>query len=333
MKLISKIIILIFVLALFQTADARWVKRDSNTLAWLKTVHFIDANTGFIGGSSGTLLKTFDGGKSWKESPKFTKDTILEIVFTDQRTGWILCERDIFSLGDLPPSYLMKTTDGGTSWKKIDFGDSDRKRISRIFFSKNGFGLAVGETGTLYGLQDDNRTWKRLSPPSLYLMCDGFFTDDLQGTIVGGGGTIFFTEDAGTTWNPAFVSDKQKAKLNSVFFIDKNHGWTVGSNGKIYQTINGGKFWRTQRSSVSENLNDIYFLNNAEGWAIGNGGTILHTTTAGNVWKEERTSLEHKLEKIAFHGKKGWIVGFGGTIMSYDPSDNSTLKRPEFGNR
>lgn len=332
MQLISKVIIFIFILGLFQTANAKWIKRDSNTLAWLKTVHFIDDNKGFIGGSGGTLLKTSDAGKTWQKAPSFTKDTILEIVFTDQKTGWILCERDIFSLGNMAPSYLMKTTDGGKSWEKIDFNNNQRKRISRIFFSKSGFGLAVGETGVLYGLQDDNVTWKRLSPPSLYLMRDGVFIDDLRGAIVGGGGTIFFTEDAGTTWNPAFVADKQKAKLNSIFFIGAKYGWAVGSKGKIYQTINGGKFWRVQKTRVSENLNDVYFLNNAEGWAIGNGGTILHTTTGGNVWKEESNFLEHKLEEIVFHGKKGWIVGFGGTIMFYDPDNNSASKRPGFMN-
>ncbi len=333
MRLLSKTIVFIFVLALFQTASAKWIKRDSNTLAWLKSIHFIGENTGFIGGSGGTFLKTHDGGKTWKQTPKFTQDNILEIIFTDKNTGWVLCERDVYSLGSKSPSYLMKTTNGGKTWEKIDFSGSHRQRISKIFFAKSGFGMAVGETGALYGLQDDNYTWKKLSPPSLYLMLDGVFTDDLRGTIVGGGGTVFFTEDAGTTWNPAYVADKSKAKLNSVFFVNKRNGWAVGSRGKIYQTINGGKFWRVLNSKVKENLNDVYFLNTAEGWAIGDGGTILHTKTGGNVWKVENTNSEHKLEEIAFNGKKGWIVGFGGTIMSYESGNKSTSQRPRFRNR
>lgn len=333
MRLIPKILIFFIVIASFQTANAEWIKQDINTLAWLRTIHFADADTGWIGGSSGTFLKTSDGGKTWKQMPKFTADTILEIIFKDKNTGWILCERDVFSLGIRSPSYLMKTTNGGENWERIEFNNADRQRITKIFFAENGFGLAIGETGAFYGLQDDNQTWKKLSLPSRYLMSDGIFTNNLHGVIVGGGGTILFTEDAGTTWNPAFVSDKDKAKLNSVFFINKTNGWAVGSKGKIYQTINGGKFWRLQDSKTAKNLNDIYFLNTAEGWAIGDDGTILQTTTAGNVWNEAVSNSTHKFEKIVFNGKKGWIVGFGGTLLSYGEVNQALTERPKITNR
>ena len=318
MRLFSKILIIIFIFASFQTSRAEWIKQDTNTLAWLHTIYFADSDTGWIGGSKGTFLKTSDGGKTWKQTPKFTEDTILEIIFTDKNTGWLLCERDVFSLGAKSPSYLMKTNNGGETWEQIEFNKSDRQRITRIFFAENGFGLAVGETGAFYGLQDDNSNWKKLSSPSRFLMLDGLFTDNFHAAIVGGGGTILFTEDAGTTWNPAFVSDKVKAKLNSVFFINAKNGWTVGAKGKIYQTINGGKFWRLQDSKTTQDLSDIYFLNTAEGWAIGDDGTILHTTTAGNIWTQAETKSKHKFEKIVFNGNKGWIVGFGGTILSYE---------------
>ncbi|MDQ3636004.1 MAG: archaeosortase/exosortase family protein [Acidobacteriota bacterium] len=162
---------------------------------------------------------------------------------------------------------------------------------------------------------------------------DGIFTNNLHGVIVGGGGTILFTEDAGTTWNPAFVSDKDKAKLNSVFFINKSNGWAVGSKGKIYQTISGGRFWRLQDSKTTKTLNDIYFSNTAEGWAIGDDGTILHTTTAGNVWSEAGSGSTHKFEKIVFNGNKGWIVGFGGTILSYEAGNQALTERPKLTNR
>ncbi|CAN5174181.1 hypothetical protein BH20ACI1_BH20ACI1_20760 [soil metagenome] len=313
MNSVGKILILFFVC--FQMANAGWIKQESNTLAWLHDVYFINENKGWIAGSGGTLLATIDGGKNWKKTINFTQDTIKQVYFSDENNGWLLCERNIYSRGANASSYLLKTSDGGKSWDTISFTDSGRERITKIFFTKDGFGFAVGEAGALFALQNDKQTWKKSPSPMRYLLLDGVFTDESRGAIVGAGGTIFFTEDTGSTWNQATIAGKSDAKLNSIFFINQKTGWTVGTNGKIYQTINGGKFWREQNSTVSLNLNDIFFNDTAEGWAIGDDGTILHTTTAGNIWTSESTKVKHKLEKIFFAGKNGWIVGFGGTIL------------------
>lgn len=327
MNFVKKISLALLFLASFQTAHADWVKQESNTLSWLHDIYFVSENKGFIGGSGGILLATDDGGKTWKKERIFTTDTIRQIYFSDENTGWLLCERNIFNLGANSPSYLLKTTDGGNHWEQINFGNA-RNRIAKIFFTKNGFGLAVGELGALFALQDDTKTWKKNPSPIRYLMLDGIFTDNFHGSMVGAGGTILFTEDAGSNWNQATVFGNEHAKLTSVFFINQKTGWTVGTNGKIYQTINGGKIWREQTSNVSSNLSDIFFSNTAEGWTVGDDGTILHTTTAGNVWTLENSKVKHRLEKVFFVGKKGFAVGFGGTILVYDESakNNPNIK-------
>ena len=330
MRIVSKILILLFIFVSFQTVKADWVKQKVNTFAWLHTIHFVGANEGWIGGSRGTFLKTEDGGDTWKQVEKFTDDTIREIVFLDKNTGWILCHRDIYNLGKKSSSYLMKTTDGGKKWERIELSNAYRQRITKMFFAKSGFGLAVGETGALFALTDNNLTWSKLGSPSLYMMTDGAFTDDLRGTIVGGGGTILFTEDAGQSWNQAFVSGNAKSKLNAIFFVDNKMGWTVGSRGNIYMTTNAGKYWRPQQTNTESNLNDVFFTSKAEGWAVGSDGKILHTTSGGNVWKEVSSKSPHKLEKVVFNGNKGWIVGFGGTILSYEKGKSADSERPRF---
>ncbi len=333
MRFLSNILILVIVFALFQTVSAEWAKQEVGTLSWLRSIHFVDSNTGWIGGSKGTLLSTRNGGDTWERIPKFTDDTIRDVFFLDKNTGWILCERSIFNLGRKAPSYLMKTNDGGKKWERFEFENKQRQRMTKIFFAKNGFGLAIGETGALFGLEDDNQSWKKLAAPSSYLMLDGVFTDDLNGAIVGGGGIILFTEDAGASWNQAYKSGDTKSKLNSVFFANKRNGWTAGSNGKIYHTINGGKYWRLQKTNTARNLNDVFFTDTAEGWAVGDNGTILHTTTAGNIWRQMTRRSTHKLEKVFFNGKIGWIVGFGGTILKYEKGIARKTRRPEFRTR
>ncbi len=313
----------------FQTVKADWVKQNANTLAWLRDVYFFNETKGFIAGSNGTFLETKDGGKTWTKRKNFTEDTILQIYFSDDYSGWLLCERPIFNRGANSSSYLMKTTDGGESWEKVEFKDGGRNRITKIFFNQKGKGTAIGESGAFFESKDDG-TWEKLPSPIRYLLLDGAFFDDTHGAIVGAGGSVYFTEDAGANWNQANVFGDKSAKLNAVFFANQKNGWAVGTQGKIFQTFSGGKTWREQKSGVTKDLFDVFFTNAAEGWAVGSDGTILRTKTAGNVWTPENTNVKHKLEKIIFVGKKGFAVGFGGTILVYgeNNSKNQSAVKP-----
>jgi len=336
MKSVVKFSILFLFFACLQTARADWTKQNSNTLAWLQDVYFLNEQTGWIVGSSGSFLMTGDGGVSWTKKKNFTDDTIRQVYFTDASNGWLLCERDLYTLGANSPSYLLRTADGGVSWERIEFADSQRKRVTKFFFTKTGAGLAIGEAGAFFAMTTDEKIWKRTPSPLRYLMFDGVFTDDSNGVVVGAGGSILFTDDAGLSWAKASVFGKAETKLNSVFFINQKTGWTVGSGGVIFQTVNSGKIWREQKTNVAVELTDVFFSNTAEGWAVGDEGTILRTATAGNVWTAVDSKAKHKLERVFFIGKKGWAVGFGGTILSYDENNrntNSTVLPPKLRTR
>src|SRR5438132_12609712 len=135
MRPIKTASILLALLLCLQTANAEWVKQNTNSFAWFRDVFFLNQNKGWISGTDGALLSTDDGGNTWTTNRRFTTDAILEIRFSDEMTGWMLCERNIYSRGANPTSYLRKTTDGGKTWEKIEFEGAGRERVTKLLFN------------------------------------------------------------------------------------------------------------------------------------------------------------------------------------------------------
>ncbi len=319
MNRFKQFFVVIFLLLCFQNVCADWTKKKLTILSWLHSVQFISEQKGWIVGSNGTFLYTTDAGKTWLQKKSFTKDTILDVHFADAKNGWLLCERDVYNLGGKSPSYLLKTLNGGETWDKIEFSEgTGKERLSRFFFDKYDKGWAIGEAGSIFKMQADNETWKKIATPSRFVMLDGFFHDAENGFVVGAGGTILFTDDGGESWNQTNLPNGAKNRLNAIFFFDQKQGWATGSDGKIFTTANGGKLWREQKSNVVGNLTDIWFLTASEGFAVGEGGTVLQTQSGGKTWRPVKINTPHKLERLTFIGKTGWAVGFGGTVFRYE---------------
>jgi photosystem II stability/assembly factor-like uncharacterized protein len=318
MRFFRNIIVVLLCIFFVQTAQAEWKRKKLTVLSWLHSVQFINEQKGWIVGSKGTFLYTLDSGTTWRKKKNFTEDTIRDVHFFDENNGWILCDRNVYSLGNQAPSYLQKTSNGGETWEKVDFTEgTGRERISRFFFDSGKRGFAIGEAGSIFSNTGDLNVWKKQSSPSRYLLLGGTFNDDANACLIGAGGTVFFTQDAGETWKTPTISGNTQNRFNSIFFTDKKNGWIVGSEGKILNSTNGGKLWREQKSNVTNDLKDIAFFDSSNGFAIGDDGMILKTQNGGNVWRPTPLESKHKFERIFLTSKSGWIVGFGGVVYQY----------------
>jgi photosystem II stability/assembly factor-like uncharacterized protein len=298
-----------------------WARQRTGSLAWLHSVFFLDQNRGWAAGSKGTLLQTSDGGNTWTPRGAQSKDAIRDLFFVDERNGWMVVEVNAYELKDKDPrGYLMKTTDGGEHWTKLEIKGFDIDAILvRALFNRNGRGWTFGEAGSIWATRDAGETWVKLQSPTRRLLLGGFFVDDDRGWIVGAGATIIQTSDGGETWYQSTLPQVEKSvRFNSTSFIDNRKGWAVGSGGNVYTTANGGRTWERQDSTVPVDLFDVKFVDEREGWAVGAEGTIIHTVDGGAHWTTERSGTEHPLERVFFADKNhGWAVGFGVTVVSY----------------
>ena len=94
MKKIIFVLLIIRFSLLIVHSQTGWFTQNSGANGNLRSVYFIDANTGFAAGeisSSQTLiLKTTNGGNSWEsQSPASPTGKFLRsILFTDANTGF-----------------------------------------------------------------------------------------------------------------------------------------------------------------------------------------------------------------------------------------------------
>ena len=109
------------------------------------------------------------------------------------------------------------------------------------------------------------------------------------GYIVGSGGAIFKTVDAGATW--AQQTSPTASSLNDVFFTDATHGYAVGATGTIIYTTDGTNWSLHAQSGVitTHVLNAVWFVGTS-GW-IGGGvdgsyADILLSTDGGTTWAQ-----------------------------------------------
>jgi photosystem II stability/assembly factor-like uncharacterized protein len=289
-------------------------------MAWLRAVCFVDERTGWAVGSKGALLATENGGRSWEVRRRPTEDTLRDIFFTSEGTGWLVCDRSIYLLKTKtePRSYLLKTSDGGASWSRVEVTGADVDvLLTRVAFVDEARGWAFGEMGALYATTDGGASWARQVVPTKHLLLGGAFLGAGHGWLVGAGNTILYNPD-GEGWRAGSSPISTAARFNAVAFVDERRGWAVGERGLVLVTTNGGRAWFRQESNVSVELSDVKFLDQRTGWAVGAEGTIIHTTDGGANWQIEPSGTRHPLERLSVASRaRAWAVGFGGTIVRY----------------
>jgi len=147
-----------------------------------------------------------------------------------------------------------------------------------------------------------------------------YFTDSLNGWIVGSSGVMLHTVNGGTNWDIQISSTDET--LTYVFFTDSIHGWIAGyipqgyiSYGILYRTLDGGNSWERFGFGWDYNTVDeeIYFIYSINGWT----SKYRHTTDGGENWVTQFTGHTNTIGGVYFiDSLKGWVAGswwVGGT--------------------
>jgi photosystem II stability/assembly factor-like uncharacterized protein len=140
-----KILTFLFVLIFFQTTvPAQSSLPTVEMLTWgtntsLRGLSVVNDNVVWVSGSNGTVGKTTNAGKNWKwfTVKGFEKMEFRDIEAFDAATAVIM------AVGE--PAYILKTNDGGESWKVVYENKTKGMFLDAMEFWNEQSGIAIGD--------------------------------------------------------------------------------------------------------------------------------------------------------------------------------------------
>jgi len=189
---------------------------------------------------------------------------------------------------------LLKTTDGGITWRRILERKADGPHFERILFMGTNEGWAVSRDLLLH-TDDCGETWAPATelPEKFYYFGPATATASAyyQMQPPTCGASIWRTQNGGVSWT-ALPSHLPRNDYGTIFFFDQQHGWVAGNYGQAARTGNGGQTWQKQTLPDGGRLSQVQFVSPQTGWMRADQGH------KGNLWSSRDGGLSWQAQPL-----------------------------------
>lgn len=308
----------------------------TGTKTSLRGLSVVNDNVIWVSGSGGTVGKSINAGKSWKwmKVNGFEKIEFRDIEAFDANTAIIM--------GIADPAYILKTTDGGDSWKVVYENKTKGMFLDAMDFSSNQNGIVIGDpiNGKPFIAQtkDSGNTWQDISETANRPAVDSgeaFFAS--SGTniklfnndeyyIVSGGLRARLINNTTATDLP-LIQGKETTGGNSIDFYDNGLPETPGrritvvggdfntpaaTEKNCFYSTDGGKTWKAPKTPPHGYRSCVEYLSKKMLLSCGING-VDFSTNDGKTWKWISKEGFHVC-RIAKIGKAIYLAGNNGKI-------------------
>jgi photosystem II stability/assembly factor-like uncharacterized protein len=282
---------------IWHTADSgrTWQLQPSGVDCRLHSVHFTDPQTGWVVGgfvhpythrTTGVVLRTRDGGKRWASVSDRTLPMLRRVKFVSVANCWLIGEPS-----PIYPSGVLFSRDAGKSWQPVP-GEAPGRWLCGDFRDDQG-GAIAGRDGAMHVATAKGFLASRAPQLGLRAIRDVRFEARSGGWLVGDGGIVMSTVDAGLSWQPPRGALPPAARREFDFrgvAVVGQRVWAVGSPGsQVLHSPDGGQTWQLQPTGQTSPLLAITFSDPQHGWAVGALGTILATRDGGRTWLRQHS--------------------------------------------
>jgi len=328
---------IICALSFFAQQNSGWQKINSPTNDFLRKIFFIDENTGWAAGLSGTIIATTDGGSNWQIQNTGITSPVVDIFFIDKNTGWALSQSSQIPFG----TAVLKTTNGGLNWNTNLFFFEDENMSSIHFFNDND-GLVCGKT--IRKTTDGGLSWNdsEIEPGgvSTFPVIEFNFYNDSLGYACGGrrdiAGVIWRTTNGGNNWSSTGISPDE---IFDIFIFDSLNAIALSGDPEGFfgigfiKTTDAGMNWNFIELPIFGMSYSLDFINDTSGWSA-SGFQFVFTNDKGKNWFTESTPDNAVIYDLQFvNSSTGFACGENGTILKYSntsPIDDDDFITTEF---
>lgn len=315
-------------------------------------IWFVDPMIGWAVNSDGKILKTNDGGVSWRQqfqTPIVRNRPIYlrSVGFANPLNGWV---------GTVSQEQrLYHTTDGGDTWAVVEnLPENAPVKICGLSVVNESVIYASGTNdpadipARMMKTVDGGATWTAWDMSEhATILIDNYFVNPDCGWVVGGKAdqsipkpsrdqvipVVLYTEDGGETWVNRVADLSSSFPLGEwgwkIQFLNEMVGFVSLENfdqGAILKTTNGGKTWKRLRINDPQenaNLEGIGFIDENQGWVGGwgdadfEGGFSSETKDGGQNW-QDANQIGQFINRFRFFGDPV-TVGYasGKTVYKY----------------
>ena len=209
---------------------ASWTQARVPVRALLTAVHMHDERTGWAVGHDAAILRTGDGGSTWRmvhHAPEEERP-LLDVWFRDERTG--------FAVGAY--GYFLATEDGGDTWTSRTIGEDDFHLNALVPAGSQRLFIAA-EAGVVYRSDDGGETWRKLPSPYAGSWFGALALDEDEVLLMGLRGHLFRSGDAGESWTR--VPTGINATLTDAVRLQSGAMLITGLEGTLLSSRDGGR--------------------------------------------------------------------------------------------
>lgn len=256
-------------------AGLNWTDQSSGyTSMRFMSMWCVSADTVYIGGNNGIMIKTVNGGQNWVTLPTNDSVQLWGLQFVNSNTG--------YAAGSY--GHIIKTTNAGVSWS-LNNVLTNQNLLSYIYFRNENTGYISG-SAIIIKTTNAGANWVSLGVPfqNFEDLNQIQFIDDQTGYGVSSQNRFFKTTNAGANWTISTVGSNT---LMGEYFVNANTGYACGWNGTIMYTTDAGNSWSPQVSGTPDILTSIYFTTSLTGYIATWSGKVLKTTNGGLVFVQK----------------------------------------------
>lgn len=291
-------------------------------------------------GTGGTVVRSVDGGQHWEwlTVKGFEKTDFRDIEAFDDKTAVIM--------GVADPAYVLRTTDGGKSWKTV-YTDTTKGVFLDAMAFEGKFGVAVGDPlgdpTKIYVITTSNggKTWRRYpagapeygplaskeamfasSGTNLVLFRE--FTNharrNLTYVVTGGGAASFFNTKITGKQSLPLVQGKESTGANSIAAFNTKQLYVVGGDfmhdkdtaGNACYSDDGGISWQHPATPPHGYRSCVIYTSKEQLVACGTSGVDI-SKDGGRNWQLIAPDSYHVCQK-AKTGTAVFLAGGNGKI-------------------